>query len=125
MSVSQESPSVKSGPKLAFNTSKASEASEPTAKNAIAEGMQSLADMYLKIAARNYEQQVATISALTSAKTPAEFFELQQTIIRDGIGAAVADGKALAELAATAFGSAFGISNIQMPCFLPRDRQSA
>ena len=125
MSAPQESPAAKSGPKLAFNTAKASESPESIAKNAIAEGLQSLADMYLKIAARNYEQQVATITALSSVKTPVEFFELQQTIIRDGIGAAVADSKALAEMAASAFTSAFGINSIQIPGFAFRDRHSA
>ena len=125
MSSTQESIQTKSAPKLAFNAAKGSEASESEVKNCVVSGLQALADMYLKIATRNFEQQVTTITALSSVKTPAEFFELQQSIIRDGFGAAITDGKAIAELTASAFGSTFGLTQIQLPGFVFSGRHSA
>ena len=118
------------------NTSSASKASAKVASTATkidgqaqlpgaVAGVQSLIDAYMKIATRNYEQQISAITALSAVKTPVEFFEVQQNLIRDGIGAAMTDGKVLAELTATAFNSAFAACPVQISAFRNLDRQAA
>ena len=75
--------------------------------------LQSLSEAYIKIATRNYDQQIASITALSAVKTPVEFFTVQQGIVRDGFGAAVTDGQSIAALTAAAFAAAFDPAKIR------------
>ncbi len=70
-------------------------------------GFQALAEAYKDMAARNAQKLTASLKLLSAVKTPAEFFELQQTLIREGVEAAVHDGNTIANLTAAAFTTAF------------------
>jgi len=70
-------------------------------------GFQNLAKAYQDIATKNYERQVASIKELTSVKSPIEFFQVQQRLVKDSYESAVADGKNIAELTASAFSATF------------------
>ncbi len=59
------------------------------------------------MATRNAEKLTASIKALAAVKTPTEFIELQQKLIREGVEAAVSDSSHIAKLTAAVFTSAF------------------
>ena len=75
--------------------------------NAAVSGIESLAKAYQALAAKNVEKFSAAIQALSSVKTPVEFFEVQQKLVKDGFEAAVADSRAIAELTTSVLTSAF------------------
>ena len=49
----------------------------------------------------------AAMRALASVKSPPEFMELQQRLIREGVEAAVTDGQHIAQLTTAVFNAAF------------------
>ena len=51
--------------------------------NAAIAGFQELAKAYQALATKNAETLTASIQALAATKSPTEFFELQQTLIKD------------------------------------------
>ena len=48
----------------------------------------------------------AAIKALSAAKSPTEFMELQQRLIKDGVEAAVSDSRHIAQLTTAVFTAA-------------------
>jgi hypothetical protein len=56
---------------------------------------------------RNMERLAASMQALSTAKTPAAFVELQRQLLAETIAAAVSDRKAIGKLTAEAFSAAF------------------
>jgi len=70
-------------------------------------GFQTLADAYKDMATRNAHRLTASLKSLSAVKTPTEFFELQQTLIKEGVEAAVQDSSTIANLTAAAFTTAF------------------
>jgi phasin family protein len=70
------------------------------------EGFQELAKAYQDLAARNVEKLGEAFKELSTVKTPAEFFEVQQKLIKESFDAAVSDSRAIAELTASVFSSA-------------------
>jgi len=76
--------------------------------NATISGISSLTKAYQDLAARNVEKLNAAAKALSSVKTPAELFEVQQRLAAESFQAAVADGKAIAELTTAVFTASFG-----------------
>lgn len=70
-------------------------------------GYQELAKAYQALATKNAEKLTSSIQALAGTKTPAEFIELQQKLVKEGVEAAVADGRNIAELTQSVFTQAF------------------
>ncbi|CAA7611991.1 conserved hypothetical protein [Candidatus Terasakiella magnetica] len=67
------------------------------------DGFQELAKAYQDIAARNVEKLGDALKEMSSVKTPVEFFEVQQKLIKENFDAAVSDSRAIAELTASVF----------------------
>ncbi len=65
-----------------------------------------LTSAYQAISTKNVEKLTASISALSSAKEPAEFMHLQQKFMTEAINAAIADAAHIVKLTAAAFTSA-------------------
>ncbi len=68
--------------------------------------IQELAKAYQELAARNAKNIMAAIQALSAVKSPAEFIELQQKLIKDGVDAAVRDSQHIAQLTNAVFTAA-------------------
>jgi phasin family protein len=75
--------------------------------NAAIAGFSSLVKAYQELAARNVETLTASIKALSSAKTPAEFLEVQQKLVSQGFETFVADSRSIAELTSSVVTAAF------------------
>jgi len=69
--------------------------------------IQELAKAYQELAARNTKNVMAAIQALSTVKSPAEFFELEQKLIKEGVDAAVRDSQHIAQLTSAVFTAAF------------------
>lgn len=72
-----------------------------------AAAVQELTKAYQELAAKNVKTLTAAIEALSSVKSPAEFMELQQKLIKDGLETAVKDNSHIAELTKALFTAAF------------------
>ena len=75
--------------------------------NASSAAFHELAAAYQELATKNAKNLTAAIQALSVVKNPAEFIELQQRLIRDGVEAAVSDSQRIAHLTAAVFTAAF------------------
>ena len=75
--------------------------------NAAIAGFQELAKAYQALATKNAEKLTASIQALATVKSPTEFIELQQKLIKEGVDAAVSDSQNIAKLTAAVFTAAF------------------
>ncbi len=75
--------------------------------NAAIAGFQELAKAYQALATKNAEKLTASIQALASVKSPQEFFALQQSLIKEGVDAAVGDSRNIANLTTAVFTAAF------------------
>lgn len=68
--------------------------------------IQELAKAYQELAARNTKNVMAAIQALSAVKSLAEFIELQQKLIKDGVDAAIRDSQHIAQLTGAVFTAA-------------------
>ncbi|MDO8606048.1 MAG: phasin family protein [Phaeospirillum sp.] len=84
---------------------------------AAASGLESLAKAYQALATRNVEKMAASIQALSSVKTPVEFFSLQQKLAKESLEAALSDSRAIAELTTSVFTAAFEPVQKQVAAF--------
>ena len=75
--------------------------------NASRAAVQELTKAYQELATKNAKNLTAAVQALSAVKSPTEFFELQQKLIKDGVEAAVADSRHIAELTTAVFTAAF------------------
>ena len=75
--------------------------------NAARAAVQELTKAYQELATKNAKNLTAAIQALSAVKSPTEFIELQQKLIKDGVEAAVADSRHIAELTTAVFTAAF------------------
>ena len=75
--------------------------------NASRAAVQELTKAYQELATKNAKNLTAAIQALSAVKSPTEFIELQQKLIKDGVEAAVADSRHIAELTTAVFTAAF------------------
>ncbi|MDR3449040.1 MAG: phasin family protein [Alphaproteobacteria bacterium] len=66
-----------------------------------------LTKAYQELAAKNVKNLTAAMEALVAVKSPTEFMELQQKLIKDGVEAAVQDSRHIAELTKVVFTAAF------------------
>jgi phasin family protein len=72
-----------------------------------AAAIQGLTKAYQELAAKNAKNLTAAMEALAAVKNPAEFMELQQKLIKDGVEAAVSDSRHIAQLTNAVFTAAF------------------
>jgi phasin family protein len=75
--------------------------------NASRAAVQELTRAYQELATKNAKNLTAAIQALAAVKSPAEFLELQQRLIKDGVEAAVSDSRHIAQLTTAVFTAAF------------------
>jgi phasin family protein len=75
--------------------------------NASIAAVQELTKAYQELATKNAKNLTAAVQALSAVKSPTEFFELQQKLIKDGVEAAVADSRHIAQLTTAVFTAAF------------------
>jgi phasin family protein len=62
---------------------------------------------YQELASKNAKNLTAAMQALAAVKSPTEFMELQQRLIKEGVAAAVSDSKHIAQLTTAVFTAAF------------------
>ncbi len=75
--------------------------------NGSAAAVQKLTKAYQELATRNVRNLTAAMEALSAVKSPAEFMELQQRLVKDSVEAAVNDSRQIAELTNAVFTAAF------------------
>ncbi len=74
--------------------------------NASRAAVQELTKAYQELATKNAKNLTAAVQALSAVKSPTEFFELQQKLIKDGVEAAVAATRHTADLTPAVFTAA-------------------
>jgi hypothetical protein len=77
------------------------------AAKASSAALQELTKAYQDLAAKNARNLTAAIQALSAVKSPTEFIELQQKLIKEGVEAAMADSQNIAQLTTAVFTAAF------------------
>ncbi len=75
--------------------------------NASRAAIQELTRAYQELASKNARNLTAAMQALASVKSPTEFIELQQRLIKEGVDAAVSDSQHIAQLTTAVFTAAF------------------
>jgi phasin family protein len=75
--------------------------------NSTRAAIQELTRAYQELASKNAKNLTAAMQALAAVKTPAEFIELQQRLIKEGVEAAVSDSQHIAQLTTAVFTAAF------------------
>jgi hypothetical protein len=68
---------------------------------------QELTKAYQNLAIKNARNLSAAIQALSAVKSPAEFIELQQRLIKEGVEAAMSESQNIAQLTTAVFTAAF------------------
>jgi phasin family protein len=69
--------------------------------------IQELTKAYQELAATNAKNLTAAMQSLAAVKSPTEFMELQQRLIKEGVQAAVSDSQHIAQLTTAVFTAAF------------------
>jgi hypothetical protein len=75
--------------------------------NASRTAVQELTRAYQELASKNAKNLTAAIQALAAVKSPAQFVELQQRLIKEGVEDAVSDSQHIAQLTTAVFTAAF------------------
>ena len=75
--------------------------------NASRAAVQELTRAYQELASKNVKNLTAAMQSLAAVKSPAEFMELQQRLIKEGVEAAVSDSQHIAQLTTAVFTAAF------------------
>jgi hypothetical protein len=75
--------------------------------NAPRAAVQELTRAYQELATKNAKNLTAAMQALAAVRSPAEFIELQQRLIKEGVEAAVTDSRHIAQLTTAVFTAAF------------------
>jgi phasin family protein len=75
--------------------------------NASRTAVQELTRAYQELASKNAKNLTAAMQALAAVKSPAQFVELQQRLIKEGVEAAVSDSQHIAQLTTAVFTAAF------------------
>src|SRR5271166_2980532 len=74
---------------------------------AIRELTKEVTKAYQELATKNAKNLTAAMQSLAAVKSPAEFMELQQRLIKEGVEAAVSDSQHIAQLTTAVFTAAF------------------
>jgi len=69
--------------------------------------IQELTKAYQELATKNAKNLTDAMQALAAVKSPAEFMELQQRLIKEGVEGAVSDSQHIAQLTTAVFTAAF------------------
>lgn len=69
--------------------------------------MQELFTAYQELTTKNARNMTAAMQALAAAKSPTEFIELQQRLIREGVETAVGDSQRIVQLTSAMFTAPF------------------
>ncbi len=75
--------------------------------NASRAAVEELTKAYHDLATRNTRNLTAAMQALATVKSPADFIELQQRLIKEGVQTAMSDSQRIAELTTAVFTGAF------------------
>jgi phasin family protein len=75
--------------------------------NASRAAVQELTKAYQELATKNARDLTAAMQALARVKSPTEFIELQQKLIKEGVETAVGDSQRIAQLTTAVFSAAF------------------
>ena len=75
--------------------------------NASRAAVQELTRAYQELATKNAKNLTDAMQALAAVKSPTEFMELQQRLIKEGVQAAVSDSQHIAQLTTAVFTAAF------------------
>ena len=75
--------------------------------NASRAAVQELTRAYQELAAKNAKNLTTAMQSLATVKSPAEFIELQQRLMKEGVQAAVSDSQHIAQLTTAVFTAAF------------------
>ena len=74
--------------------------------NAASLAIQELTKAYQELASKNARNLTTAMHALAAVKSPSEFMELQQRLIKEGVEASVSDSRHIAQLTAAVFTAA-------------------
>ncbi len=85
----------------------AEQLTEVNAGNASRPAVLELTQAYQELAVKNAKNLTAAVTALAAVKSPTEFVELQQRLVREGVEAAVKDSQHIAQLTTAVFTAAF------------------
>ena len=77
------------------------------AGNASRPAVMELTQAYQELAIKNAKNLTEAMRALAAVKSPSEFMELQQRLVKEGVEAAVRDSQHIAQLTTAVFTSAF------------------
>jgi phasin family protein len=75
--------------------------------NASRAAVQELTKAYQELTTKNARNLTTAMQAMVAVKSPAEFIELQQRLIKEGIETAVGDSRRIAELTTAVFTASF------------------
>jgi phasin family protein len=75
--------------------------------NASRAAIQQLTRAYQELTTKNARNATAAMQALAAVKSPADFIELQQRLIKEGVETAVDDSQRIAQLTTAVFTAAF------------------
>jgi phasin family protein len=75
--------------------------------NASRAAVQELTKAYQELTTKNARNVTAAMQALAAVKSPADFIELQQRLIKEGVETAVGDSQRIAQLTTAVFTAAF------------------
>ena len=75
--------------------------------NAAKAAVQELTKAYQELTSKNVRNVTAAMQALAGVKSPTDFIELQQRLIKEGVETAVGDSQRIAQLTTTVFTAAF------------------
>jgi len=79
----------------------------PPSRNASRAAVQELTKAYQELTAKNVRNLTAAMQAVAGVKSPAEFIELQQRLIKEGVETTVGDSERIAQLTTAVFTAAF------------------
>ena len=75
--------------------------------NASRAAVQELTKAYQELTTKNARNWTSAMQAMTAVKSPTEFIELQQRLIKEGVETAVGDSQRIAQLTTAVFTAAF------------------
>ena len=89
--------------------------------NASRAAVQELTKAYQELTTKNVRNVTAAMQALAGVKSPTDFIELQQKLIKEGVETAVGDSQRIAQLTTAVFACGTGRSgSASRPCRTPR-----
>jgi hypothetical protein len=75
--------------------------------NASRAAIQQLTRAYQELATKNVNKLTAAMRALATVKSPAEFIDTQQRLIKEGVETAISDSQQITQLTTAVFTAAF------------------